>query len=520
MSSLRYIMYLRKSSESEERQELSIPAQARELSALAAKRNLRLVGAPREESMSAKEPGRPLFGAVVAAIEAGKADGILCWKLDRLARNPVDGGHIMYALGKRVIKEIVTPDRVYSGTGDDKLLMSIIFGMATKYSDDLSDNVRRGNREALLSGRWPGKPKIGYRRDRDSMTLVPDPERFSLVQRLWQLVLGGTRPLAALQIAREEMSLTTQHWGRKGGHLLSKAELYRILRSPFYAGIMVRKGESYPGTHPSMVTLDEYERVQAILDGRVHPLARPQHRFFAYGGLMRCGRCSAAIVGRHTINRYGKDYTYYHCCRKERRYLFCPERAVQERDVEAQVRDFFSQMLPPENWIAALMERLARTESADHTLDATGRERLETRLIDLDRALARERDLLTRGVITEEEYLHDRALHVTERQRLTESLDPGHAPQLVEPYEHAISLLRKAKKLFDDGTAEEKRDIVTSLTCNLRLADRKVVIQAKKTVSNVGSWATCQSLSAWLDQVETISSSSSTSDNTAFQSSA
>jgi hypothetical protein len=58
----------------------------------------------------------------------------------------------------------------------------------------------------------------------------------------------------------------------------------------------------------------------------------------------------------------------------------------------------------------------------------------------------------------------------------------------VEPYEEAVALLRRAERLFDDGTAQEKRDIVAQLTCNLRLADRKLVIQAKKTVSHLRSW--------------------------------
>jgi DNA invertase Pin-like site-specific DNA recombinase len=500
-------MYLRKSSESEERQELSIPAQLRELTAVAAKRGLRLIGEPREESQSAKEPGRPIFGKVLAAIDAGKADGILCWKLDRLARNPVDGGRIMYSLGKRVIKEIVTPERAYLGTGDDKLLMSIIFGMATKYSDDLSDNVRRGNREALLSGRWPGKPKLGYRRNHETGALVPDPERFPLVQRLWQSVLGGVRPLEALRVARDEMCLTTQTWGRRGGHLLSKGELYRLLRSPFYAGTMVRKGESYPGSHPPMVTVEEYEQVQALLDGRTRPLARPQHKFFAYSGLMRCGSCSAAVVARNTINRYGKRYIYYHCCRKERRYQYCPERAAQEETIERQLRESFAQMLPPPSWLAALMNRLRRIEQDDDGLDVALRERLPLRLRELDLALDRVRDLVARGVITEADYLRDRERFVIERQKITESLDPVPHKRLVEPYEQAVALLRQAKKLFDDGTAQEKRDIVAQLTCNLRLADRKLLIEAKKTVSHIGSWASSSSLSAWLDQVGTLDAS-------------
>jgi len=87
-------------------------------------------------------------------ISKGQADGIICWKLDHLARNPVDGGSISWLLQTSQIKHIKTAERDYLPT-DNVLMMSVEFGMSNQYIRDLSANVKRGNRKKLRRGEWP-----------------------------------------------------------------------------------------------------------------------------------------------------------------------------------------------------------------------------------------------------------------------------------------------------------------------------------------------------------------------------
>ena len=91
---MKYIAYYRKSTEAEDRQLLSLDSQEREALSLAEKHNLTITKTFKE-SMSAKSSGRPLFNEMMKMIQSGKADGIICWKLDRLARNFIDGGLII-----------------------------------------------------------------------------------------------------------------------------------------------------------------------------------------------------------------------------------------------------------------------------------------------------------------------------------------------------------------------------------------------------------------------------------------
>ena len=181
---MNYVLYCRKSTESEDRQILSLDSQESELRKLAERENLNIIKTFKE-SMSAKSPARPLFGEMLAMIESGKAEGILCWKLDRLARNPVDGGKVIWLLQKSVIKSIQTYERLHLPT-DNMLLMYVELGMANQYVLDLSVNVKRGNRAKLEKGGWPCVAPFGYSNDKLEHTTILDPKTAPAVKKIFE----------------------------------------------------------------------------------------------------------------------------------------------------------------------------------------------------------------------------------------------------------------------------------------------------------------------------------------------
>ena len=126
---LRYIVYCRKSTESEDRQILSLSAQKRELDAIVAKEKLQVVG-EYAESGSAYKAGRPGFNEMLQRIQDGEADAILTWAYNRLARNPLDGGMVVYLLDSRVLKAIKTPTGYTDGTGNSKFMLQMEFAMS------------------------------------------------------------------------------------------------------------------------------------------------------------------------------------------------------------------------------------------------------------------------------------------------------------------------------------------------------------------------------------------------------
>ena len=181
---LKYFIVCRKSSEDEDRQMLSIDAQLSELNSIAQENGLNAVNTF-TESMSAKEPGRPIFNDMIRRIERGEANAILTWKLDRLARNFDDGGKIIGLLQRGVIQEIRTFERTYL-PNDNVLSIAVEFGMANQYVRDLSMNIRRGIREKIRRGILSGKAPLGYFNEPKLRTIEPHPEHFNTVKGIFE----------------------------------------------------------------------------------------------------------------------------------------------------------------------------------------------------------------------------------------------------------------------------------------------------------------------------------------------
>ena len=159
-SEIKYAEYERKSTEGEDRQILSIESQRRDNLSRITKGGLNVV-AQYSEAKSAKKPGREEFNKMMSRIESGDIQGIICWALDRLARNPVDAGRIQWALQTGMLKHI----SVASGdhyAGDNVIVLGVHLGAANQFVIDLSKNVKRGLREKALQG-WPnGVAHLGF----------------------------------------------------------------------------------------------------------------------------------------------------------------------------------------------------------------------------------------------------------------------------------------------------------------------------------------------------------------------
>ncbi len=216
---LRYFLYCRKSSESEDRQVLSIESQISELQSLAKKHSI-LILETLTEARSAKAPGRQIFNNMMQRIYRGEAQGIICWKLDRLARNPIDGGAIIWAIKQHGL-EIITPTQSFRQSDDNTILMYIEFGMAQKYIDDLSRNVKRGLRTKVEKGWYPAVAPAGYLnnrvKDKGEKDIVNDPERFQIIRRIWDLMLTGLyTPPQILKIANDQWGFRSRQLKRLG----------------------------------------------------------------------------------------------------------------------------------------------------------------------------------------------------------------------------------------------------------------------------------------------------------------
>lgn len=297
---MKYILYARKSIEQEERQAMSIESQENELLRMAEKSGFK-IDKIFKESMSAKKAGRPIFNSMLKYIEKQKDCTVLAWKIDRLTRNIFDGAKIVELLENGNIKEIRTIDKVIVDNPIDKFMLSIDFGIGKKYSDDLSVNVKRGNRIKIEKGGWPGMAPLGYLNNKADKTIIIDHERAILVKKMFELYATGSYSLRDISRILYEQGLRTRL-----GMKVYKAKIHKILSNPFYYGMIAKFEKLYAGNHEAIISKKLFDDVQIVLSGKIH--SKKKTLFFPFRGFMKCHRCGCMLTAS-----LKKGHHYYYC---------------------------------------------------------------------------------------------------------------------------------------------------------------------------------------------------------------
>jgi len=458
---MRYFLYCRKSTDEPDRQILSIEAQIAELKEFAVKERLNIVETF-IESQTAKEPGRPIFNSLLEKMEHGEAQGIIAWHPDRLARNSVDGGKIIYLLDVGKIEALKFPTFWFEPTPQGKFMLNIAFGQSKYYVDNLSENVKRGLRQKVRNGEQSGVAPTGYLNNRLTKKMVKDPERYLLIQNLFELYATGRYSLKEVRNIIADQNLKSRN-----EKVLSVSNVQHILKNPFYYGAFVFNGEIYQGTHEPVIAKKLFDKVQDILKDKSRPKKRSQIAY-PFRGLLKCGECGCAITSETK-----KGHNYYRCTKKKD---ICLQKYLREESLSEQISNIMQKVSLPDSWKNAMITDLEKEKNQTDRTDFSFVQNLKIQIKLCDSKLDNLLDAKLENIITTEEYAEKKRKVLNQKIDYTEKLKDFERKGncWLERTKQFILEANQAQNIAFGDNNEEKAKWLKKVGSNLVLAGRKI----------------------------------------------
>ncbi len=489
----KYFIYARKSTDVEDKQVQSIEGQLDELRTLAKRENLEIIE-ELVEKQSAKKPGRPIFNKMLDSIEKGKANGILSWHPDRLARNSVDGGRIIYLIDTMRLSALKFNTFWFEPTPQGKFMLSISFSQSKYYVDSLSENTRRGLRQKARNGYLPRKAPIGYLNDSRNKTIVVN-------KKIAPVIAGAFEMYSKGDIQLNEIS----SFLAKKGIITCKNKKFRcdqtkkILTNTFYFGIFTFAGEVYEGRHDPIVSKALFDKVQEVLNSRnkgwqkakVERIPKP------FLGLLRCGECGMGITGDIKNKYYRKtdhhaSYLYYRCTKKNKN-ISCSQPHITEQELEPQITTLLKKYTLKTNWANQMLLKLKKEESdiSQSSLEVNNLKKREIESIDIKLKLLLDSYL---DQIIEKDSFQEKKLELVSQKRTFEEQiinNKKHQGSWIEPFREWINEAQTVEQVAKSADLELKKVLAVKIFgSNLFLEDKKVRGDGQKSWSSLRSTPT------------------------------
>ena len=464
---MKYFIYARKSTEEDDRQVLSIEAQLVELKEFAAKEKLEIV-ASLCEAKTAKEPGRIKFAEMLSLIEKGKADGIISWHPDRLARNSVDGGKIIHFVDRGLIKSLKFPTFWFEPTPQGLFMLNIAFGQSKYFVDNLRENVKRGLRQKIRNGVWPGWAPVGYLNNPKTRLIDIDRGKAQKVKKLFEFYSTGRYTLKSLANWSKEKGL----YGNLGKEI-AVSNVQKILNNPFYIGLMKYKGEIFEGQHESLISKKLFDKCREVMSKRGKVQEVRKHNF-AFLGLMKCASCGCSITAE-----IQKGHNYYRCTKKKG---ICQEKHyLREEVLSEQIKSFLQKVSlssqDTEKVLAALDSEQEQAKQQAKSKVEILKEQLKQVEIKLGKLL----NVFLTDALSTEEYAAKKQELLSQKMEFQEKITDFEQKGLswLEPAREFVLSLNQAAKLVETENKKEMTIFLKNIGSNHILRNRQLIFSPK-----------------------------------------
>jgi site-specific DNA recombinase len=361
------VAYIRVSSKEQaekggEAEGFSIPAQREACRRKAATLQAALIEQFVERGESAKTADRPELQRMLRFIAEHPVKYVIVHKVDRLARNRADDVAITLAI-RQAGAELVSVTENIDQTPSGLLLHGIMASISEFYSRNLATEVIKGTTQKAKNGGTPGHAPTGYlnvrriENDREVRTVEVDPERGPLMTWAFDAYRTGEWTIRRLLAELTDRGLTTAPSRRGPGKPLTVSHLHKLLRHPYYMGMVQYRGAIYPGKHEPLATPETWHEVQRLLSAKNFAGEKDREHPHYLKGSIYCGQCGARLIVCHAKGR-GGTYPYFICIGRQRDKTSCQQRAIRIDRAEAAIAAHYATVQLPEDEVARLQTYL------------------------------------------------------------------------------------------------------------------------------------------------------------------
>jgi site-specific DNA recombinase len=414
------------------------------------------------ESASGKKI-RKEFQAMLEYATKNSINAIICEKTDRLTRNPKDASTIdewVHSKSGRAVHFVKENSVVDENTkAHQGLVWNMKVAISKFYTDNLSEEVKKGNAEKVKQGLLPGSPKIGYRStNKDGRKVhVPDEQTAPYIQRMFDSYATGLYSLSKLT---EELYMAG--FRSNSGRKVSKSNIARYLSDPFYYGYFNWHGELHKGVQDTLISKETFDRVQQIKDSKLSPKYRTHKHLFK--GLIRCSECNGLITWEiHRGHNYGHCNQYRPCS---------PKSWLKETEIDYQIARILSGLvLTNERFAAWLREALKEAGRNEHDYKKNEVTEINKNISLIDQKLTRLYEDRLDGRIETSFYDTKSSELKIEKEKLLTLLN-SHSASSNKSKDLGIALFdlsQSAPTIYTSKEVEGKRNLISTVFKDLRV---------------------------------------------------
>lgn len=459
------LLYVRVSSKEQEKEGYSLDAQEKLGRDYAQRHNLEIVRMWKVAESAWKRDRVEFNQLIEHSKRHPEIEHIIFDITDRMTRNDFDKLKI-YTLIEDFSKTIHfsrTNKTINKDSGsDDEFMFDIEVAVAKKMSNDISRKARMGMLEKAEQGEYPSAAPIGYINNKHTHTIGIDPVRAHFVRTAFLEMATGNYSLSKLADKLYSDGLRSRNDLK-----VIKPTLGKILNNPFYYGSFLWKGKLYPGVHESIITKQQFDRVQNVLSGRGFSYQANKNGF-AFNNLAKCGECGCKVLGGM---KKGK-YVYYHCTFSKGRHKN-ENSYVREDRMAMLFEDSVRRVSISEDKVKWVKNALAESKGSHVRAQEQKMSSLLTQKAKWEGRLSRLYDLRVDGTIDSDGFGSKKTDYETQLAGIESAIKQN---QTINPnfFEDGCKILELSNRLFPlylKSDAEDKARILKLIASNYTLSD-------------------------------------------------